>query len=87
MIVANAWNSADIDLHDRMVWHRIDILSRVQITNAERIPAKVGVGGHIEAKVLELLGRARRLVKGINCLLYTSTSPRDKSQFRMPSCA
>ena len=35
----------------------------------------------------ELLKRQDRIAKDYNCLLYTSPSPRDKRQSRMPSSA
>ena len=47
----------------------------------------IGLGGnHMTARGLESVGEMHRLSL-IGCLLYTSPSPRDKRQSRMPSSA
>ena len=46
------------------------------------------VDNELSGIAFELLGEAGRLAKPLNtCLLYTSPSPRDKRQSRMPSSA
>ena len=48
------------------------------------ITNKSGITIRISASDMRVMGRA---TQGVNCLLYTSPSPRDKRQSRMPSSA
>ena len=44
-----------------------------------------GVGGFFQRRCVEVV--ARRGARGVDCLLYTSPSPRDRTRSRMPSSA
>ena len=59
-----------------------------QANKGERIAkiiARAGLASRRESEKLILDGRVK--VNGKTCLLYTSPSPRDKRQSRMPSSA
>ena len=58
----------------------VDVVRRIRVAYPSLI---IQVGGGI--RDMETIERYLRL--GINCLLYTSPSPRDKRQARMPSSA
>ena len=44
-------------------------------------------GSETKERVADIKSTGLKVIKAINCLLYTSPSPRDKRQSRMPSSA
>ena len=46
-----------------------------------------GIGEAITTKLLDLGAKVFGIARDHNCLLYTSPSPRDKRQSRMPASA
>ena len=79
---------------------RMDFVSIVTPNHMHFPPAKMALenGFHVlsdkpatfdlkESKTLEKLVKQSKCLYGLTCLLYTSPSPRDKRQSRMPSSA
>ena len=48
---------------------------------------RVPIGAKLIANLIEAAGATRLITMDLHCLLYTSPSPRDKRQSRMPSSA
>ena len=51
------------------------------------LPAFFALGGLLELFMIKVRIGKETFCKNFNCLLYTSPSPRDKRQSRMPSSA
>ena len=60
-------------------------LSREMLTKLEAAVEKISEGNNRIAQILTK--HDERIEQSMNCLLYTSPSPRDKRQSRMPSSA
>ena len=61
---------------------------KAQNVARQEIQASIGKAKDLEPQVAPLLGKMLdALEKFVSCLLYTSPSPRDKRQSRMPSSA
>ena len=66
----------------------IDLLTKARKEIGEEL-AQVIVGQTdvVEQVLISMFSQGHCLLEGVPCLLYTSPSPRDKRQSRMPSSA
>ena len=65
----------------------LPLASKVISDAVAKIPENEELGEKLVEICLVILGKAVKLTKTDICLLYTSPSPRDKRQSRMPSSA
>ena len=76
-------SKSDLPIADkcRSVLERFDVEFEIRVASAHRAPK------YLEGVVEEAERDGCKVFIGMACLLYTSPSPRDKRQSRMPSSA
>ena len=70
-----------LDIRTKYLWHESSDLTNV---DAIVLPGGFSYGDYLRCGAI---ARFSPLIKALDCLLYTSPSPRDRQKSRMPSSA